>query len=273
MQGTILEFNTTTNQGIISSSDSGRYSFTIHQWKSSNTKPKTGMSVDFIVSNNTATEIYSIDTPNCANIVSDVSEKSVPIIKTIFKWAVIGGVLFLIAVGISIFYDYLKEKNESSEMHTKLNNANSLLSNNQYESAINAYQDIIFSYHLDDKKEQMAFNRAYAFYKLKEYSQCSHSLGALEHAGSYGQVPEEFLSVELYILRATCLQHDSHPVPMYGGGSDYEKWHNERFKNSFERHFVASSYGDIESACKLGDCDTTTPLEQKVENYYHKLNP
>lgn len=103
MQGTILEFNTTTNQGIISSSDSGRYSFTIHQWKSSNTKPKTGMSVDFIVSNNTATEIYSIDTPNCANIVSDVSEKSMPIIKTIFKWGIIGWLIWFILVLINMY--------------------------------------------------------------------------------------------------------------------------------------------------------------------------
>lgn len=273
MQGTILKFDATREQGIISSADSQRYAFTLYHWKSSNTKPKAGMNVDFIASNTFATEIYSIDTPNCANIVSDVSEKSVPIIKTIFKWAVIGGVLFFIGVGISIFYNYLKEKNKSSEMHTKLNNANSLLSNNQYESAINAYQDIIFSYHLDDKKEQMKFNRAYAFYKLKEYSQCSHSLGALEVAGSGDNVPEEFSSAELYILRATCLQYDSHPVPLYDGTSDYEKMHNKLYKNRFEHYFVASSYGDIESACKLGDCDATTPLEQKVENYYHKLNP
>ncbi|EGQ7973476.1 TM2 domain-containing protein [Vibrio parahaemolyticus] len=57
MKGSILNFDETTRQGIISGEDGNRYELNMSEWKSSQL-PKTGSKVDFTASENTAQEIY-----------------------------------------------------------------------------------------------------------------------------------------------------------------------------------------------------------------------
>lgn len=60
MQGSLLFFDQEKNKGILSGEDGSRYEFEMVEWKSSN-KPKAGISVDFIVNDNLATEIFVIN--------------------------------------------------------------------------------------------------------------------------------------------------------------------------------------------------------------------
>lgn len=57
MKGSILEFNDTTRQGVISGDDGNRYELDIAEWKSSEI-PKNGMNVDFAIQDNKATAVY-----------------------------------------------------------------------------------------------------------------------------------------------------------------------------------------------------------------------
>jgi hypothetical protein len=276
MQGTILEYNLTNDTGIISSEDSTRYKFKNVEWKSSNITPKVGMTVDFIVKDNIATEIYSIDAPNCATIVSDVSDKSMPIIKTIFKWGIIGGILFFIVVGFIALGDYMDEKEREKERADEvakvttqaldmLKEGNLLLSKKQYEQALNYYNGIgkffdgeYSSYNirpdLNGKAwEQFVFNRAYTYYKQANYVECAKVLDGFPIDASAGNLN----SVTSYILRAACFKN-------------YNVYYE--FDKSTRFHYAANAEEDINYACKLGDCDITIPLEQKVENYYVQLN-
>lgn len=57
MKGKILDFNTQTNQGIISGNDGNRYEFSTFEWKSEKS-PSVNKMVDFEVDGTTATAIY-----------------------------------------------------------------------------------------------------------------------------------------------------------------------------------------------------------------------
>ena len=285
MQGTILEYNLTNHTGIISSEDSTRYKFKNVEWKSSNITPKVGMTVDFIVKDNMATEIYSLDAPNCATIVSDVSDKSMPIIKTIFKWGIIGGILFFIVVGFIALGDYMDEKSREDDAdqaaaQAKISNTtraldmlkegNLLLSNKQYDQALNYYNGIgkffelqkdgeysfpeVIRPQLNDKElEQFVFNRAYTYYKQANYGECIDKLSSVS-------------SVSSYILRATCLKNFKGYEVYMTRSPDSPTYIRNPYADKF------SVEEDTNYACTLGDCDKTIPLEQKVENYYVQLN-
>ena len=57
MKGTILNFNASENEGIISAENGERYSFLHAEWKGQN-EPISGTEVDFVISGETATGIY-----------------------------------------------------------------------------------------------------------------------------------------------------------------------------------------------------------------------
>jgi len=59
MQGTILEASFQSNSGIIAGEDGGRYSFSANQWRA-NGIPHKGQRVDFLPSDDGATEIYPL---------------------------------------------------------------------------------------------------------------------------------------------------------------------------------------------------------------------
>ncbi len=62
MKGSILNFDETTRQGIISGEDGNRYELNMSEWKSSQL-PKAGGKVDFSPSDNTAQDIYLESSP------------------------------------------------------------------------------------------------------------------------------------------------------------------------------------------------------------------
>ena len=58
MKGKILDFNLQAGEGIISGEDGSRYNFVSAEWKSADSHPASGMSVDFDVNENNAVGIY-----------------------------------------------------------------------------------------------------------------------------------------------------------------------------------------------------------------------
>ncbi len=62
MKGSILNFDETTNQGIISGEDGNRYELDMAEWKSTQ-QPKAGGKVDFSPSENIAQSIYLESNP------------------------------------------------------------------------------------------------------------------------------------------------------------------------------------------------------------------
>ncbi|MCY4046058.1 MAG: NINE protein [Cellvibrionales bacterium] len=59
MKGSILEFNETSRNGIISGEDNKRYTFDLSQWKGASL-PKVGENVDFSTSDDQASAIYPL---------------------------------------------------------------------------------------------------------------------------------------------------------------------------------------------------------------------
>lgn len=57
MQGKVLTYDPQNGTGIISSDDGNRYPFSASDWKD-DTQVRAGIGVDFVASNNQATEIY-----------------------------------------------------------------------------------------------------------------------------------------------------------------------------------------------------------------------
>ena len=57
MNGEILHFDTDKNLGLIKCSEGARYEFSSVDWKSNDT-PELGSSVDFVLNENTATQVY-----------------------------------------------------------------------------------------------------------------------------------------------------------------------------------------------------------------------
>lgn len=57
MEGTVLHFNEMDKKGILRTSSGERYEFTADNWKSE-TKPRPGLSVDFMEQDNIAVQIY-----------------------------------------------------------------------------------------------------------------------------------------------------------------------------------------------------------------------
>lgn len=63
MKGKILDFQVQSSSGAISGDDGKRYNFQASEWKE-NSIPERGMSVDFDIKDNHATEIYlSLEVP------------------------------------------------------------------------------------------------------------------------------------------------------------------------------------------------------------------
>lgn len=59
MKGKVLTYDPQNGTGIISSDDGNRYPFSLTDWKDT-TEARVGVGVDFIVSENQATEIYKV---------------------------------------------------------------------------------------------------------------------------------------------------------------------------------------------------------------------
>lgn len=59
MKGKVLDFNISTNEGIITGEDGTRYNFVSTEWKSSSINPAQGVEVDFVVEDDNATAIYA----------------------------------------------------------------------------------------------------------------------------------------------------------------------------------------------------------------------
>jgi len=57
MKGQLLNFNTRESQGVISGDDGNRYNFISSEWHEETT-PQKGMQLDFLVTENMATEVY-----------------------------------------------------------------------------------------------------------------------------------------------------------------------------------------------------------------------
>ncbi len=87
MKGSILEFDESTRQGIISGDDGNRYELDINQWKSAKL-PVVGAKVDFSVVDNGATAVYSVS-------AASESSKKIPAALLAF---------FLGALGVHKFY-------------------------------------------------------------------------------------------------------------------------------------------------------------------------
>jgi TM2 domain-containing membrane protein YozV len=58
MKGKVLNFNASTNTGVISGDDGARYAFSTSDWKQQ-TDPRTGAKVDFVNSEGKASEVYT----------------------------------------------------------------------------------------------------------------------------------------------------------------------------------------------------------------------
>lgn len=59
MKGEVLDFSLQNNSGIITTEDGTRFEFINSKWKSPNSFPKKGETVDFIANGESAIEIYS----------------------------------------------------------------------------------------------------------------------------------------------------------------------------------------------------------------------
>ena len=70
MKGKILDFNAATSQGVIAGEDGKRYNFNGAEWKSEGSA-STGLTVDFVVNGESATQLYLDKT------VSSVSSKKI----------------------------------------------------------------------------------------------------------------------------------------------------------------------------------------------------
>lgn len=57
MKGKILDFNAATSQGVIAGEDGKRYNFNGAEWKSEGSA-SNGLTVDFVVNDENATQIY-----------------------------------------------------------------------------------------------------------------------------------------------------------------------------------------------------------------------
>lgn len=61
MKGQILDFNEELKTGQILGQDGNRYTFNFEEWKSKNKAPEIDIEVDFVIKDNIATEIFSLN--------------------------------------------------------------------------------------------------------------------------------------------------------------------------------------------------------------------
>ena len=87
MKGSVLTFNDSTREGVISGEDGNRYGLNIAEWKN-DSLPKSGDNVDYSVLDEQATSIYIISN-------ASTSSKKVPAALLAF---------FLGALGVHKFY-------------------------------------------------------------------------------------------------------------------------------------------------------------------------
>lgn len=70
MEGTVLNYDESTNKGVLRNESGDRFEFTNTDWKS-NGSPRTGAKVDFVAQDNIATEIYAVSSPSISGGVAD----------------------------------------------------------------------------------------------------------------------------------------------------------------------------------------------------------
>lgn len=75
MKGTVIDFDVTTNKGLILGEDGLRYSFNIQDWESKNKTLEIDIEVDFITSENQAKNIYGLNKNNLKNS-NDIQDKT-----------------------------------------------------------------------------------------------------------------------------------------------------------------------------------------------------
>ena len=100
MKGSILNFQ--SGNGVISCEQGNRYNFSEQHWKSE-VQPLTGMGVDFVLSDNAATEIYQSEVAIEKVIVNQSSTSTLSIVSLIF--GILG--LFLFGSVIAIICGHI----------------------------------------------------------------------------------------------------------------------------------------------------------------------
>ena len=105
MKGKVLDFNTQTQEGVISGEDSQRYTFTQKEWKSSSTAAAAGINVDFQAEDSNATGIYAEATE--APIENTGGSEDTLMAKIVYIGLMVG---FIIPFGqlISVIIAYVK---------------------------------------------------------------------------------------------------------------------------------------------------------------------
>lgn len=83
MKGTILDYNFKESRGIISADDGNRYLFELNNWKSKNKIPKIDAEVDFVVNENSATDIFCLTKSGNDKVEKTIQNKSYSDIKKI----------------------------------------------------------------------------------------------------------------------------------------------------------------------------------------------
>lgn len=87
MQGKILEYDIQKSTGLISANDGKRYSFNNIEWKSEKIYPAPGVTVDFAIDGENATQIYA--TKNAQQSIQNARENS-SLATVSFVFGVIG---------------------------------------------------------------------------------------------------------------------------------------------------------------------------------------
>ena len=74
MEGTVLHFDESTQKGVVRSENGDRFEFTGSDW-ASNGSPQTGVKVDFVAKDNSASAIYAISSPGFSvNVAGKLSD-------------------------------------------------------------------------------------------------------------------------------------------------------------------------------------------------------
>ena len=100
MKGIVLDFDITTDQGLISGEDGKRYIFTSQDWQDKTVFPQARLTVDFVIEGQKALSIYSIpaqsdDFSDNTDFFNDVSDRNI-LLKQILGFS--GSILMFLGV-------------------------------------------------------------------------------------------------------------------------------------------------------------------------------
>lgn len=83
MKGTIIDFDEIQKSGLILAEDGNRYLFELSNWKSKNKIPEIDAEVDFVVNENSATDIFCLTKSGNAKVEKTIQNQSYSDIKKI----------------------------------------------------------------------------------------------------------------------------------------------------------------------------------------------